>query len=397
MFKHVNFFAGDPILSLVEVFQEDTRKEKVNLSIGVYYDENGKLPLLNSVRQAEEYLVSRHMSCSYLPMEGLLEYRQAVQILLFGKNNQLLKENKIQTVQTIGGSGALRVGAEFLHQYFPHSRVYVSDPTWSNHIAIFEATGFSVEKYPYYDDKTGNIRFTALVEFLQQVPPQSIILLHPCCHNPTGVDLSRDEWDIILPVVKDRNLIAFMDIAYQGLGSSLDDDAYAMRRASELGLSFFISNSYAKNLSLYGERAGALSVVANTAKEAKFVFSQFQFAIRRLYSSPPFHAGHITSIVMNTPQLYQEWVVEVENMKLRIYQMRQKLYDALTHNIPTKDFSYLLKQRGMFSFTGLTKEQVIKLRNEFAIYLVDNGRMCISALNNNNINYVVHAFSQVFG
>ncbi|MBN3859080.1 aminotransferase class I/II-fold pyridoxal phosphate-dependent enzyme [Neisseriaceae bacterium PsAf] len=395
MFEHVDFFAGDPILSLVEVFKQDQRSEKVNLSIGVYYDENGKLPLLNSVKQAEEHLVSQHIPSAYLPMEGLLEFRKAAQILLFGEDNPLLKENKIQTVQTLGGSGALRVGAEFLHKYFSDSTVYVSDPTWGNHIAIFEAVGFNVEKYPYYDPETGGIKFEALVEFLKKISEKSIVLLHPCCHNPTGVDLTREEWDTILPIIKERNLIAFMDIAYQGLGDGLEEDAYAIRRAAYLGLSFFVSNSYSKNLSLYGERVGALSVVANTEEEAKLVFSQFQFAIRRLYSSPPFHAGHITSIVMNTPQLYEEWTSEVEGMKLRIREMRQKLYDTLSQNIPNKDFSYFTKQRGMFSFTGLTKEQVLRLRDEFAVYLVENGRMCISALNHHNIDYVANAFSKV--
>ncbi|QRN40724.1 MAG: aminotransferase class I/II-fold pyridoxal phosphate-dependent enzyme [Neisseriaceae bacterium] len=395
MFRYVDFSVGDPILSLVEVFKQDQRSEKVNLSIGVYYDENGKIPLLDSVKKASDHLASQYIPRAYLPMEGLLEFRKAAQALLFGENNPLLKENKIQTIQTVGGSGALRVGAQFLHRYFSNSTVYVSDPTWGNHIAIFDDTGFNVEKYPYYDSKTGDIKFKELVEFLKKIPEKSIILLHACCHNPTGVDLTREEWDIILPIIKERNLIAFMDVAYQGLGDGLEEDAYAVRRAAYLGIPFLVSNSYSKNLSLYGERIGALSIVANTEEEAKSVFSQFQFSIRRLYSSPPLHAGHITSIVMNTPQLYQEWTSEVEAMRLRIREMRQKIYDALTRNIPNRDFSYFTKQRGMFSFTGLSKEQVLRLRDEFAVYLVENGRMCIAALNQQNIDYVVNAFSKV--
>ena len=396
MFEHVDAYAGDPILGLVETFKKDPRDNvKVNLGIGIYYDDQGRLPLLPSVIKAETDL-SKHLEPRpYLPMEGLAAYRTAIQNLLFGENSEPLTSKRVATVQTVGASGALRVGADFLKRYFPASDMYVSDPTWDNHRAIFEAAGFTVKTYPYYDAVTGGVKFDEMLATLKALPKNSVVLLHPCCHNPTGVDLSKEQWQALVPVIKERELIAFLDIAYQGFGDSIIDDAYAIRLFAESGLTFFVSNSFSKNLSYYGERAGGLSAVCANAEEAERILGQLKLTIRKTYSSPAYHVATVTANVMNTPELRAMWENEVTEMRVRIKAMRQKLYDVLTAKVPSKDFSYLIKQRGMFSYTGLSPEQVDRLREEFAVYLVKSGRMCVAGLNSNNVDYVADAFVAV--
>lgn len=396
MFEHVDAYAGDPILGLVETFKKDSRDNvKVNLGIGIYYDDQGRLPLLPSVIKAETDL-SKHLEPRpYLPMEGLAAYRTAIQNLLFGENSEPLTSKRVATVQTVGASGALRVGADFLKRYFPASDMYVSDPTWDNHRAIFEAAGFTVKTYPYYDAVTGGVKFDEMLATLKALPKNSVVLLHPCCHNPTGVDLSKEQWQALVPVIKERELIAFLDIAYQGFGDSIIDDAYAIRLFAESGLTFFVSNSFSKNLSYYGERAGGLSAVCANAEEAERILGQLKLTIRKTYSSPAYHVATVTANVMNTPELRAMWENEVTEMRVRIKAMRQKLYDVLTAKVPSKDFSYLIKQRGMFSYTGLSPEQVDRLREEFAVYLVKSGRMCVAGLNSNNVDYVADAFAAV--
>ena len=396
MFEHVDAYAGDPILGLVETFKKDPRDNvKVNLGIGIYYDDQGRLPLLPSVIKAETDL-SKHLEPRpYLPMEGLAAYRTAIQNLLFGENSEPLTSKRVATVQTVGASGALRVGADFLKRYFPASDMYVSDPTWDNHRAIFEAAGFNVKTYPYYDAVTGGVKFDEMVAALKALPKNSVVLLHPCCHNPTGVDLSKEQWQALVPVIKEHELIAFLDIAYQGFGDSIEEDAYAIRLFAASGLTFFVSNSFSKNLSYYGERAGGLSAVCANAEEAERILGQLKLTIRKTYSSPAYHVATVTSNVMNTPELRAMWENEVTEMRVRIKAMRQKLYDVLTAKVPSKDFSYLIKQRGMFSYTGLSPEQVDRLREEFAVYLVKSGRMCVAGLNSNNVDYVADAFAAV--
>ena len=396
MFEHVDAYAGDPILGLVETFKKDPRDNvKVNLGIGIYYDDQGRLPLLPSVIKAETDL-SKHLEPRpYLPMEGLAAYRTAIQNLLFGENSEPLTSKRVATVQTVGASGALRVGADFLKRYFPASDMYVSDPTWDNHRAIFEAAGFTVKTYPYYDAVTGGVKFDEMLATLKALPKNSVVLLHPCCHNPTGVDLSKEQWQALVPVIKEHELIAFLDIAYQGFGDSIIDDAYAIRLFAESGLTFFVSNSFSKNLSYYGERAGGLSAVCANAEEAERILGQLKLTIRKTYSSPAYHVATVTANVMNTPELRAMWENEVTEMRVRIKAMRQKLYDVLTAKVPSKDFSYLIKQRGMFSYTGLCPEQVDRLREEFAVYLVKSGRMCVAGLNSNNVDYVADAFAAV--
>lgn len=395
MFQHVDAYPGDPILTLVETFHKDPREQKVNLGIGLYYDEQGRIPLLGSVRKAEIARAANPLPRPYLPMEGAANYREAVQKLLFGADHAAVRAKRIATIQTIGGSGALKVGADLLKRYFPNSEVWVSNPTWDNHRSIFEGAGFKVHDYPYYDAATGGVRFDEMLALLQTMPAQSVVLLHPCCHNPTGVDLSQPQWQQVIEVVKARQLIPFMDIAYQGFGDSLEEDAYAIRAMTDAGVSFCVSNSFSKNLSFYGERCGGLSIVCQSAEEAERVLGQMKFTVRRNYSSPPTHGGQITAAVMNDAALYQEWVGEVSEMRERIKAMRQKLFEVLSARLPDRDFSYFVKQRGMFSYTGLTPQQVDRLREEFAIYLVKSGRMCVAGLNSRNIDYVASAMAAV--
>lgn len=395
MYRHVEYYPGDPILSLVETFKNDPRAEKVNLSIGIYFDDAGKMPVLESVRRAETARAAVAKPSPYLPMEGLDTYRAAVQRLLFGKDHPALAEGRVVTVQTLGGSGALKVGADFLHRWFPDAKAYVSDPTWDNHRGIFEGAGFEVGTYPYYAPAAVGVKFDEMTAFFNTLPENSVLILHPCCQNPTGVDLSEQQWDEVLHIIQTRRLIPFMDIAYQGFGGDLDSDAYAIRKAAQMGLPLFVSNSFSKNLSLYGERVGGLSVVCPSREEAGLVFGQLKFTVRRIYSSPPAHGAYIAADVMDTPELFSLWQSEVYAMRDRIRAMRQKLYDVLSAKIPERNFDYFVKQRGMFSYTGLNLEQVRRLRDEFAVYLLDSGRMCVAGLNPSNIDYVADAFAEV--
>lgn len=395
MFSHVEPYAGDPILGLMDKHKQDPRADKVNLGVGVYFDNDGKLPVLNCVQKAEAQIANPPKPRPYLPMDGLPGYRAACQNLLFGKDAQVLKDKRVATTATIGGSGALKVGADFIHAWFPKAKCYVSDPTWANHIGIFEGSGLAVGKYPYYDAATNGIKFDELIAFLNTLQAHDVVLLHPCCHNPTGVDLTQAQWNKVLEVVKAKNLLAFMDIAYQGFGEDMDADVYAIRKAVDMGLLFFVSNSFSKNLSLYGERVGGLSVVCKDEAQAKAVQGQLQFNIRRIYSSPPSHGGHVVDIVMNDEALFNEWVQEVYVMRDRIKEMRQKLRDSLEAKLPGRSFEYITKQNGMFSYTGLTPEQVARIIKDFGIYMVANGRISVAGLNASNIDYVANAMAEV--
>jgi len=395
MFERIDYYAGDPILGLMDKFAADTNPDKVNLGVGVYYDEDGKLPVLECVKTAEERIADPISPRPYLPMSGLPGHRKGCQELLFGKNAQILQDGLVATIATIGGSGALKVGAEFIHDWFPQSKCYVSDPTWGNHIAIFEGSDVEVGKYPYYDKATSRVKFDEMIAFFETLNKNDVVLLHPCCHNPTGMDLTREQWDTTLTVIKARELIPFMDIAYQGFGEDMDSDAYAIRKAVEMGLTVFVSNSFSKNLSLYGERVGGLSVVCPSADEAERVFGQLNATVRRIYSSPPSHGGRVVDIVMNDEALHEQWVGEVYAMRDRIKAMRLKLKSVLEEKVPGRKFDYLTEQNGMFSFTGLTPEQVEKLQSKYGIYMVSNSRMCVAGLNTSNIDYVANAMADV--
>ncbi|WP_024557303.1 aromatic amino acid transaminase [Franconibacter pulveris 1160] len=396
MFQNVDAYAGDPILSLMERFKEDPRQDKVNLSIGLYYNEEGVIPQLQAVAEAEARLNAQpHGASLYLPMEGLNSYRNSIAPLLFGADHPALREGRIATIQTLGGSGALKVGADFLKRYFPASQVWVSDPTWENHVAIFNGAGFEVNTYPWFDEETKGVRFEALLETLNTLPAQSIVLLHPCCHNPTGSDLTHEQWDAVTDILKARELIPFLDIAYQGFGAGMEDDAYAIRAIASAGLPTLVSNSFSKIFSLYGERVGGLSVVCEDADAAGRVLGQLKATVRRNYSSPPNFGAQVVATVLGDADLKASWLAEVETMRSRILTMRQTLVDVLKQAMPGRDFDYLLKQRGMFSYTGLSAAQVDRLREEFGVYLIASGRMCVAGLNSRNVHRVAQAFATV--
>ncbi|PWC16930.1 aromatic amino acid transaminase [Brenneria corticis] len=396
MFQNVDAYAGDPILSLMEKFKQDPRADKVNLSIGLYYNEQNIIPQLRSVSAAQDELQQLPKQAnSYLPMEGLQSYRTAIQHLLFDKNHPALTAKRIATIQTLGGSGALKVGADFLKRYFPHSEVWVSDPTWENHIAIFAGAGFKVHTYPYFDADRRGVKFDAMLAALQQLPAHSIVLLHPCCHNPTGSDLTNEQWDRVIEVLISRELIPFMDIAYQGFGAGIAQDAYAVRAVAGAGIPALIANSFSKIFSLYAERVGGLSVVCENEETALRVLGQLKATVRRNYSSPPNFGAQVVSRVLNDPALNAGWQAEVEEMRTRILTMRQTLVAALKEALPQRNFDYLLTQRGMFSYTGFSPAQVDRLREEFGVYLIASGRMCLAGLNHGNVQRVAAAFAAI--
>jgi aromatic-amino-acid transaminase len=391
MFEHVEPFAGDPILSLNEDFQKDPRPNKINLSIGIYFDDAGRIPVLESVRRAEAIVVARDAPKPYLPIEGAANFREEVQKLLFGADHPALADKRVATIQSVGSSGGLKVGADFIARWLPGSGVWVSDPSWENHRSMFEGAGLAVKSYPYYDAATGALAFDAMCAALRALPPRSVVLVHACCHNPTGVDLTRAQWDTLIPLFAERQLLPYLDLAYQGFGDGIVEDAYAVRAlAAARGpdgrpVSFVVANSFSKSMSLYGERCGALSVVCADAAEAVNVLGQLKFTVRRNYSSPPIHGGQIVAAVLGTGSLRQAWEAELGAMRERIQAMRKALHATLSARVPGRDFSYFLSQRGMFSYTGLKPAQVDRLREEFAVYLVRSGRICVAGLNSHNV------------
>jgi aromatic-amino-acid transaminase len=396
VFQKVDAYAGDPILTLMERFKEDLRSDKVNLSIGLYYNEDGIIPQLKAVADAEARLNAQpHGASLYLPMEGLNSYRHAIAPLLFGADHPVLQQQRVATIQTLGGSGALKVGADFLKRYFPESGVWVSDPTWENHVAIFAGAGFEVSTYPWYNEATNGVRFNDLLATLKTLPARSIVLLHPCCHNPTGADLTNDQWDSVIEILKVRELIPFLDIAYQGFGAGMEEDAYAIRAIASAGLPALVSNSFSKIFSLYGERVGGLSVLCEDAEAAGRVLGQLKATVRRNYSSPPNFGAQVVAAVLNDEALKASWLAEVEEMRTRILAMRQELVKVLSTEMPERNFDYLLNQRGMFSYTGLRTAQVDRLREEFGVYLIASGRMCVAGLNAQNVHRVAKAFAAV--
>ena len=397
MFGHLDAYAGDPILSLNEAFQKDPRADKVNLSIGIYFDDAGRIPVLDCVRQAEAALLAESTPKSYLPIEGSAAMRGAVQHLLFGAGHEALASGRVATLQTVGSSGGLKVGADFIKRWLPASGVWVSDPTWDNHRAMFEGASVAVHTYPYYDAGTGGLKFEALQETLRGLPPRSVVLLHACCHNPTGVDLTRAQWETLIPVLRERELLPFLDLAYQGYGDGIEEDAFAVRALASAGLTFFVANSFSKSMSVYGERAGALSVVCASAAEAELVLGQLKATVRRNYSSPPIHAAGIVSRVLGEPALRAAWEADVTAMRTRIQAMRRSLHAVLQAKRPGRDFGYFLTQRGMFSYTGLSAAQVDRLREEFGVYLVRSGRLCVAGLNTGNVERTAVAMAAVLG
>jgi len=401
MFEHVEPFGGDPILSLNEDFQKDPRPGKINLSIGIYFDDAGRIPVLASVRRAEQQVVARDAPKPYLPIEGAANFRAAVQALLFGSGHEAIASGRVATIQSVGSSGGLKVGADFIARWLPGSAVWVSDPSWENHRSMFEGAGLAVHDYPYYDGATGGLAFDAMCKALRGLPRKSVVLLHACCHNPTGVDLTPAQWDALVPILVEGDLVPYLDLAYQGFGDGIVEDAYALRALAAARdragrpLAFFVANSFSKSMSLYGERCGALSVVCADAPETSNVLGQLKFTVRRNYSSPPIHGGQIVAAVLGEPTLRREWEAELASMRERIQAMRRALHGVLAAKVPGRDFGYFLSQRGMFSYTGLSPRQVDRLREEFAVYVLRSGRMCVAGLNRGNVEATASAMAAV--
>ncbi len=395
LFAAVELAPRDPILGLTEAYNADTRPNKVNLGVGVYYDDNGKIPLLGAVRAAEKARVEGTPARGYLPIEGVAAYNAAVQQLLFGADSPLIAAGRVATFECLGGTGGLKIGADFIRRLQPGARVWISDPSWENHRALFEAAGFEVKNYPYYDAQTHGVRFEAMLEALNAMPANDVVVLHACCHNPTGVDLVPEQWERVVAAVKARGLIAFLDCAYQGFGDGIDADAFALRRFAQSGLSFFVSSSFSKSFSLYGERVGALSVVTADKDETARVISQVKRVIRTNYSNPPTHGASVVAAVLSTPALRAQWEEELAGMRDRIRAMRTGLVDKLKARGVTRDFSFVTRQRGMFSYSGLTSAQVDTLRENYGIYAVSTGRICLAALNSRNIDYVADAIAAI--
>ncbi len=395
MFEHVKPYAGDPIFALVDAYNADPRPTKVNLSIGIYFDEQGRLPVLPSVQLAEARILAAAGPKPYLPMEGDAACRAEVAKLLLGADHPAIAAGRVATIQTVGSSGGLKVGADFLKTWLPDAAVWVSDPTWDNHRSMFEGSGFQVHSYPYFDAASGGLRFDAMLDTLRGLPKRSIVLLHACCHNPTGVDLSAAQWDALIPVLRDRELLPYLDLAYQGFGDGITEDAYSVRALADAGLTFFVANSFSKSMSVYGERCGALSAVCASAAEAELVMGQLRFTVRRIYSSPGLHAAKIVAHVLGDADLRPMWEAELASMRERILAMRRALHSRLAALLPGRDVGYLLSQRGMFSYTGLSGAQVDALREQHAVYLIRSGRVCIAGLNSANVGRTAEAIAAV--
>lgn len=395
LFSSVEMAPKDPILGLTETFLADQRPEKVNLGVGVYYDDQGKLPLLRAVKRAEEARVAKGLPRGYQPIDGPAAYNKAVQALLFGSDSPVVTSGRVVTIDALGGTGGLRVGAEYLRRLCPDSRVAISDPTWENHRGVFESAGFTVQSYTYYDPQSHGLDFGGMVQSLKGMPERTIVLLHACCHNPTGVDLNLQQWEEVVALCKAKQFIPFLDLAYQGFGDGIDQDAAAVRLFVQSEMPFLVASSFSKSFSLYGERVGALSLITANANEAARVLSQIKRVIRTNYSNPPTHGGGIVSDVLNSPELRALWEQELGEMRDRIRQMRAAFTEKLKALGTKQDFSFVTKQRGMFSFSGLSAQQVDRLREEHAIYAISTGRICVAALNSNNIDRVVRAVASV--
>lgn len=395
LFSAVEMAPRDPILGLNEAFNADTRTDKVNLGVGVYTNEEGRIPLLRAVIEAETALTAAHAPRGYLPIEGIAAYDKAVQKLLLGSDSPLIQQGRVITTQAIGGTGALKTGADFLKRLLPDATVAISDPSWENHRALFETAGFPVRNYRYYDAFSNGVNRGGLLEDLKNLPARSIVVLHACCHNPTGVDLTPEDWQAVLEIVREREHVPFLDIAYQGFGDGIEEDAAAVRLFAQSGLTFFVSSSFSKSFSLYGERVGALTIVTGDQEETGRVLSQVKRVIRTNYSNPPTHGASVVAAVLNSPELRVMWETELGEMRDRIRTMRLAMVEQLAALNAKRDFSFVAEQRGMFSYSGLTTEQVERLRSEFGIYAVGTGRICVAALNTRNLPVVTKAIAEV--
>ena len=395
LFTAVEMAPRDPILGLNEQFNTDTNPNKVNLGVGVYFDDNGKLPLLKCVQAVEKQMIDAPKPRGYLPIDGVAAYDTAVKSLVFGADSEPLKSGRVATIQGIGGTGGLKVGADFLKKLNPNAKVLISDPSWENHRALFSQAGFTVETYAYYDAAARNVNFAGMLADLQAAPAGTIVVLHACCHNPTGYDITAAQWDQVVSTVKAGQLVPFLDMAYQGFGHGIAQDGAVIGKFVDAGLSFLVATSFSKSFSLYGERVGALSVLCESKDEAERVLSQLKICIRTNYSNPQIHGATVVATVLNTPALRTQWEEELAEMRVRIKSMRSRLVEGLKAAGVKQDMSFITSQIGMFSYSGLTKDQMVRLRNEFGVYGTDTGRMCVAALNSKNLDYVCAAIAKV--
>lgn len=395
MFQHIEPYAGDPILTLNENFQKDPRPDKINLSIGIYFDDDGQIPVMAAVREAEARIAAHPGPKPYLPMEGLPAFRSAVQALLFGLGHPVLTEHRVATIQAVGSSGGLKVGADFIHRWFPQSELWVSDPTWDNHKAVFDGAGVKVHTYPYYNAETGGLRFDEMLHTLRQLPAHSVVLLHACCHNPSGFDLAYNDWQKVLEVVRRRELLPLIDFAYQGFGDGLEEDARAVRLFAESLPELLVTSSCSKNFGLYRDRVGALLVCAANAEQLGNVRSQLASLARNLWSTPPAHGAEVVATILGDPELKQVWLEEVTAMRTRIAALRLGLVEALQPHGLAERFAHIAIQRGMFSYTGLSPEQVRRLREEHSVYLVGSSRANVAGLDANRLDDLARAIAAV--
>lgn len=395
LFGTVDLAPKDPILGVTEAFVADPNPKKVNLGVGVYCDDAGKVPLLDCVKRAEQVLAAKGAPHTYLPIDGIPAYDRAVRGLMLGSDSPLIASGRAITVQALGGTGALKVGADFLRKFAPGAGVWISEPSWENHRALFEGAGFQVGTYPYYDATTRGLDFDRMIDGLRALPPGAIVVLHACCHNPTGVDPTREQWTRILEVVRSRGLVPFLDLAYQGFAEGIEPDGEIVRRFAATPGPLFIASSFSKSFSLYGERVGAVTIVTETPDEAARVLSQIKRVVRANYSSPVSFGGSVVTTVLESPELRTLWEQELGTMRDRIKSMRKRLVEGLRARLPDRDFGFMLDQRGMFSYSGLTKDQVHRLRSEHSVYAIDTGRICVAALNSRNVDYVVEAIGKV--
>jgi aromatic-amino-acid transaminase len=395
MFSTVEMAPKDPIFGLIEQFNQDSNPNKVNLAIGVYCDDDGKLPLLKCVQEAEKRIAAAPKARGYLPMDGMAAYDSAVKGLVFGADSAIVKEGRVGTAQSIGGTGGLKIGADFLKKYYPTSKLLISDPSWENHRALFTSAGFTVDTYPYYDAAKRGINFDGMLAALNAAAPKTIVLLHACCHNPTGYDLTPAQWDQVIAVIKAKDLVSFLDMAYQGFGFGIAEDGAVIAKFVAAGLDFFVSTSFSKSFSLYGERVGALSVACASKEECDRVMSQIKLVIRTNYSNPPTHGASVCATALNTPELRTMWEGELAEMRVRIKAMRQSFVEKLKAAGVKQDMGFITQQVGMFSYSGLSKDQMVRLRTEFGVYGTDTGRMCVAALNSKNIDYVCASIAKV--
>jgi len=395
LFTAVEMAPRDPILGLNEQFATDTNPNKVNLGVGVYFDDNGKLPLLQCVQAAEKAMMDKPSARGYLPIDGIAAYDAAVKSLVFGADSEPVSSGRVATVQGIGGTGGLKIGADFLKKVSPNAKVLISDPSWENHRALFSSAGFQVESYAYYDAEKHGVNFDGMLASLNAAAAGTIVVLHACCHNPTGYDISSAQWEQVIAVIKAKNLTTFLDMAYQGFGHGIAEDGAVIGKFVAAGLNFFVSTSFSKSFSLYGERVGALSVVCADKEECGRVLSQLKIVIRTNYSNPPIHGGAVVAAVLTNPEWRATWEQELSEMRIRIKAMRQKLVDGLKAAGVKQDMSFITTQIGMFSYSGLNKDQMVRLRSEFGVYGTDTGRMCVAALNSKNIDYVCQAIAKV--